>query len=103
MQARRGDDGARDLDLLVAKLRVDIAAFTTSRADIAQGISALRPGPTSGQSQFWRLFCLRSGEGQVSPIAVQRQRFRADRCDRGIVLKGFEYLSSSRASRLASR
>ena len=36
MQARRGDDGARDLDLLVAKLKVDIAAFTTSQADIAR-------------------------------------------------------------------
>ena len=36
MQARRGDDGARDLDLLLAKLRVDIAAVTTSQADIAR-------------------------------------------------------------------
>jgi ribonuclease VapC len=30
MQARRGDDGARDLDLLLAKLRVEIAAVTAS-------------------------------------------------------------------------
>ena len=36
MQARRGDDGARDLDLLVAKLRVDIVAVTASQADIAR-------------------------------------------------------------------
>ena len=36
MQARRGDDGARDLDLLLAKLRVDIAAVTASQADIAR-------------------------------------------------------------------
>jgi len=36
MQARRGDDGARDLDLLLAKLRVDIVAVTASQADIAR-------------------------------------------------------------------
>jgi ribonuclease VapC len=36
MQVRRGDDGARDLDLLLAKLRVDIAAVTASQADIAR-------------------------------------------------------------------
>jgi ribonuclease VapC len=36
MQARRGDDGARALDLLLAKLRVDIAAVTASQADIAR-------------------------------------------------------------------
>jgi ribonuclease VapC len=36
IQARRGDDGARDLDLLLAKLRVDIAEVTASQADIAR-------------------------------------------------------------------
>jgi len=36
MQARRGDDGARDLDLLLAKLRVDVAEVTASQAEIAR-------------------------------------------------------------------
>jgi ribonuclease VapC len=36
MQARRGGDGARDLDLLLAKLRVDIAVVTAKQADIAR-------------------------------------------------------------------
>jgi ribonuclease VapC len=36
MQARRGDDGARDLDLLLAKLRVEIVAVTAAQADIAR-------------------------------------------------------------------
>jgi ribonuclease VapC len=36
MQARHGDDGARDLDLLLAKLRVDIIAVTATQADIAR-------------------------------------------------------------------
>jgi ribonuclease VapC len=36
MQARRGDDGARDLDLLLAKLKVEIEAVTTGQADIAR-------------------------------------------------------------------
>jgi len=36
MQARRGDDGARDLDLLLAKLRVEIAVVTARQAEIAR-------------------------------------------------------------------
>jgi ribonuclease VapC len=36
MQARRGDDGARDLDLLLAKLRVNIAAVTADQANVAR-------------------------------------------------------------------
>jgi ribonuclease VapC len=36
MQARRGDDRARDLDLLLAKLKVDIAVVTADHADIAR-------------------------------------------------------------------
>ena len=36
MQARRGDDGARDLDLLLAKLRVEIVVVTASQADTAR-------------------------------------------------------------------
>jgi ribonuclease VapC len=36
MQARRGDDGARDLDLLLAKLKVEIAVVTPGHADIAR-------------------------------------------------------------------
>jgi ribonuclease VapC len=70
MQARRGDDGARDLDLLLAKLRVDIAAVTTSQADIARKAFRRYGRGRHPANQFWRLFCLRSGEGQVSPIAV---------------------------------
>jgi ribonuclease VapC len=36
MQVRRGDDGARDLDLLLAKLRVEVAPFTARQAEIAR-------------------------------------------------------------------
>jgi ribonuclease VapC len=36
MQTRRGDDGARDLDLLLAKLKVDIVAVTAGQAAIAR-------------------------------------------------------------------
>jgi len=36
VQARRGDEGARDLDLLLAKLNVEIAPFTARQADIAR-------------------------------------------------------------------
>jgi ribonuclease VapC len=36
LQARRGDDGSRDLDLLLAKLKVEIAPFTARQAEIAR-------------------------------------------------------------------
>ncbi len=36
MQARRGDEGARDVDLLLAKLGVEIAPFTARQGEIAR-------------------------------------------------------------------
>jgi len=36
MQARRGDDGARAVDLLLAKLKVEIVPFTARQAEIAR-------------------------------------------------------------------
>ena len=36
MQVRRGDDGARDLDLLLAKLKVEIMPFTARQSEIAR-------------------------------------------------------------------
>ena len=36
MQARRGDEGSRDLDLLLAKLRIEIVPFTARQAEIAR-------------------------------------------------------------------
>lgn len=36
MQERRGDEGARDLDLLLAKLKIEIVPFTARQADIAR-------------------------------------------------------------------
>lgn len=36
MQARRGDEGSRNLDLLLAKLRIEIVPFTARQAEIAR-------------------------------------------------------------------
>ena len=36
IQARRGDEGTRDLDLLLAKLRVEVVPFTARQAEIAR-------------------------------------------------------------------
>jgi len=36
IQVRRGDDGARDLDLLLAKLRIETVAVTANHAAIAR-------------------------------------------------------------------
>ena len=36
VQARRGDEGARNLDLLIAKLGITVESFTPRQADIAR-------------------------------------------------------------------
>ena len=36
VQARRGEEGARDLDLLIAKLAISVAPFTASQANLAR-------------------------------------------------------------------
>jgi ribonuclease VapC len=36
VQARRGDEGGRDLDLLIAKLGVTVVPFTPRQADLAR-------------------------------------------------------------------
>jgi ribonuclease VapC len=36
MQARRGNEGERDLDLLLAKLKIEIVPFTPAQADLAR-------------------------------------------------------------------
>ena len=35
-EALRGEDGARDLDLLVHKLRIEVVSFTSRHADLAR-------------------------------------------------------------------
>src|SRR5215212_11601687 len=36
IESRHGPDGGRDLDLLIAKLEIDVVAFTRKQADIAR-------------------------------------------------------------------
>ncbi len=36
VRARHGDEGSRDLDLLLAKLKIQIAAFDSTQAEIAR-------------------------------------------------------------------
>jgi ribonuclease VapC len=36
MQVRRGDDAARDLDLLLAKLKVDVVSVSANQAELAR-------------------------------------------------------------------
>jgi ribonuclease VapC len=63
MQARRGNDGARDLDLLLAKLGVDTVAVTANQAAIARKAFRRWSWTKCRQSQFRRLLCLRPGKG----------------------------------------
>jgi len=38
MQTRRGDEGSRDLDLLLSKLKIEIVPFTAKQAEIARRV-----------------------------------------------------------------
>ena len=89
MQARRGDDGARDLDLLVAKLRVDIAAFTTSQADIARkAFRRYGRGRHPANLNF--------GDCFAYALAKDTNDFGQTDCNGGVVLMAFANVTSMR-------
>jgi ribonuclease VapC len=72
MQARRGDDGARDVDLLLAKLRVEIVPFTARQAEIARkAFRRYGRGRHDAKLNFGGCFALCSSERRVSPVVVQ--------------------------------
>ncbi len=72
MQARRGDDGARDLDLLLAKLRVDIVAVTADQADIARkAFRRYGRGRHAANLNFGDC-CLRPGKISQPPLCSDR-------------------------------
>ena len=77
MQARRGDDGARDLDLLLAKLRVDIAAVTASQADIARkAFRRYGRGRHPANLNFGDCFAYALAKDKSAPLLFKGNDFR---------------------------
>ena len=76
MQARRGDDGARDLDLLLAKLRVDIAGVTASQADIARkAFRRYGRGPHPANLNFGDCFAYALAKHKSAPLLFKGNNF----------------------------
>ena len=77
MQARRGDDGARDLDLLLAKLRIDIAAVTASQADIARkAFRRYGRGRHPANLNFGDCFAYALAKDKSAPLLFKGNDFR---------------------------
>ena len=77
MQARRGDEGARDLDLLLAKWRVDIAAVTASQADIARkAFRRYGRGRHPANLNFGDCFAYALAKDKSAPLLFKGNDFR---------------------------
>jgi ribonuclease VapC len=76
MQARHGDDGARDLDLLLAKLRVEIAAVTASQAAIARkAFRRYGRGRHAANLNFGDCFAYALAEDKSAPLLFKGNDF----------------------------
>jgi len=77
MQARHGDDGARHLDLLLAKLRVDIAAVTASQADMARkAFRRYGRGRHPADLNFGDCFAYALAKDKSAPLLFKGNDFR---------------------------
>jgi ribonuclease VapC len=77
MQARRGDDGARDVDLLLAKLRVEIVPFTARQAEVAR--KAFRHygrGRHGARLNFGDCFAYASAKDAAAPLLFKGDDFK---------------------------
>ena len=76
MQARHGDDGARDLDLLLAKLRVEIVAFTARQAEIARkAFRRYGRGRHNANLNFGDCFAYALAKDQSAPLLFKGDDF----------------------------
>jgi len=76
MQARHGDDGARDLDLLLAKLRVEIVAFTARQAEIAcKAFRRYGSGRHNANLNFGDCFAYALAKDQSAPLLFKGDDF----------------------------
>ena len=63
IEARKGDQGGRELDLLLHKAKIDIVPFTPELADEARSAWRRYGKQSSRGSEFLRLLRLRAFEG----------------------------------------
>ena len=76
MQARRGDEGARDLDLLLAKLKIEIIPFTAGQADLARkAFRRYGRGRHPAQLNFGDCFAYALAKDTSSPLLCKGSDF----------------------------
>jgi ribonuclease VapC len=77
MQVRRGDDGARDLDLLLAKLRVEVVPFTARQAEIARkAFRRYGRGRHDAKLNFGDCFAYALAKDASAPLLFKGDDFR---------------------------
>jgi ribonuclease VapC len=77
MQVRRGNDGARDLDLLLAKLRVEVAPFTARQAEIARkAFRRYGRGRHDAELNFGDCFAYALAKDASAPLLFKGDDFR---------------------------
>jgi ribonuclease VapC len=77
MQVRRGNDGARDLDLLLAKLRVEVAPFTARQAEIARkAFRRYGRGRHDAKLNFGDCFAYALAKDASAPLLFKGDDFR---------------------------
>ena len=77
VQARRGDEGARDLDLLIVKLGISVQAFSARQADVAR--KAYRKygrGRHSAALNFGDCFAYALARDTSEPLLAKGDDFR---------------------------
>ena len=76
MQARRGDEGARDLDLLLAKLSVEIVPFTARQAEIARkAFRRYGRGQHDAELNFGDCFAYALAKDESAPLLFKGDDF----------------------------
>lgn len=76
MQARRGDEGVRDLDLLLAKLEVGIVPFTARQADLARkAFRRYGPGRHQARLNLGDCFAYALAKDAASPLLFRGNDF----------------------------
>lgn len=77
MQAKHGDEGARDLDLLLAKMRVEIIPFTEAQADIARkAFRRYGRGQHGAKLNFGDCFAYALAKDASAPLLFKGDDFR---------------------------
>lgn len=76
MQARRGDDGARDVDLMLAKLGVEIVPFTARQAEIARkAFRRYGRGRHDAKLNFGDCFAYALAKDESAPLLFKGDEF----------------------------